>query len=127
MQGTARYRVLICLVALAGLVALNVARAGAASSDKLTIHFDPEGGAFFGEIKSEEASCLADRKITMYKTRKGPDKPGRTTVTDADGSWGITRDRVASGARYYVKTPKEAVSQSLTCSALTSKYLTTPG
>jgi hypothetical protein len=115
------------MVLAIGLILLLAAAAAAGTSDKLTIKFDPEGGFFSGAVKSNKAECLPDRKITMYKRRKGPDKPGRSTTTQPDGGWGIARDRVQTGATYYVRTPKLVVSSSLTCPALRSKDLTTPG
>lgn len=59
-----------------------------------------------GKVKSDSPDCIANRKIRLFKVKKGDDKVLGKTRTGSDGKWEILREP-KSGV-YYAKVNQYA-------------------
>ena len=48
--------------------------------------------AFHGLVKSDGAACIANRKVRLFKQRRGADKVLGKTRTGSDGKWQILKE-----------------------------------
>jgi hypothetical protein len=72
--------------------------------------------AFHGKVKSDGDMCVANRKVRMFKEKRGEDKLLGKDRTDADGYWEVLQEP-GSGV-YYDKVNQYAnVSTWLVCLA----------
>jgi len=78
--------------------------------------------AFHGKVKSDSPSCIAGRKVRMFRAKKGEDKVLGKTRTDAQGKWQVLHEP-KSGV-YYAKVNEFAQEESqLVCLPDKSKKL----
>jgi hypothetical protein len=106
MKITKTRRALTALVAALSVVgaATGVASANSPSShDKLTIHYSGDG--FYGKIKSNRASCLRNRTVTVHKANG---KELYTDTTETDGSWDTGNSGPVHGKFYATVNAKGA-------------------
>jgi hypothetical protein len=97
------------LTAVAALAACGVLMlAGVASAGDppypTNVTIKEENGDFHGKVKSPEGglSCIADRKVTVFKKRDGDDKKINSDTSGKDGSWNTGNTHVGPG-KYYAK------------------------
>src|SRR4051812_32241887 len=86
MIRSVRRRTGIAVLAIAACAALGVVgvqSASAAASVKVTIKYN--GNGFEGKVKSDKASCVAQRLVKVFK--KGEDHQLYKRLTGDDGSW----------------------------------------
>lgn len=78
--------------------------------------------AFHGKVKSGSDSCLDNRKVRLFKVKRGPDKVIGKTRTNSAGKWLIEKGP-RSGV-YYAKVNQYAnESQGLVCLSAKSKQV----
>ncbi len=100
----------------AGAVSAPAADQPFASKIRLTERFP----FAHGKVKSDSPDCIANRKIRLFKVKKGDDKVLGKTRTGSDGKWEILREP-KSGV-YYAKVNQYAnESTGLSCLPAKSK------
>ena len=78
--------------------------------------------AFHGKVKSTGSSCIANRKVRLFREKKGEDKVLGKTRTGTDGKWQILVEP-KSGA-FYAKVNQFAdEATGLVCNAAKSKIV----
>ena len=111
-----RLSAVIVAAALLGVAALAaVSTADAATRETTKVSIKSQQGGFSGSVKSERASCESDRKVVLYKRRKGKKRNRRkdkkigsdiAQPNGPDGQWSIQTDK--QGRFYaYAKRTKE--------------------
>jgi hypothetical protein len=116
----------VALVVCGGLVLAGVASAGVPFETDVTIK--EENGDFHGMVKSATASCIVDRKVTVFKKRDGDDKKINSDTSDKDGKWNTGNTHVGPG-KYYAKAKavaplKAPIHRGLECQKGKSKTIT---
>jgi hypothetical protein len=115
----------IVAVALLGVAAIGaVGTADAANRAKTKVTIQAQTGGFFGNVKSKRDSCESDRKVVLYKRRKGKKRNRRkdrkigsdiAQPNGPDGMWSINTDRQGRFYAYAKRTKqcKAAYSRSV--------------
>jgi hypothetical protein len=93
----------VAVAACAALVIAGVATAGTIGTTTVTIQ--EENGDFHGKVKSDQPNCRADRKVVLFKQRKGPDDKIASDTTESNGDWSTGNTHVNHG-KYYAKARK---------------------
>jgi hypothetical protein len=94
------------MLAFAGLSAAAIAAVPALATNtvkidsRVTISERPPN--FHGHVRSKRNACERDRKVKLYKQRKGPDKLLGKDETNHRGRWVVEVAPLKSGA-YYAK------------------------
>ena len=94
------------VLAFAALPAATVAAVPAVATNtvkidsRVTISDNPP--AFHGHVRSQRNACERDRKVKLYKQRRGPDRLLGKDQTNHRGRWVIAVEPLKSGA-YYAK------------------------
>jgi hypothetical protein len=102
----------LALVACGGLV-LAAGASALVSSYPTRVTIKEQNGDFHGKVKTDpggEIYCLADRKVTLFKKKRGPDQKINSDTTGKDGRWDTGNTHVGHG-KYYAKA--KAVPQSM--------------
>ena len=109
-------------VAIGGTVALGAVVPAAAGDMPFDskIRLKNAFPAFHGKVKSDSDMCVANRKVRMFKEKKGEDKLLGKDRTDVDGYWEVLQEP-GSGV-YYAKVNQYAnESTGLVCLPAKSK------
>lgn len=73
-----------------------------------------------GKVKSDSPSCIANRKVRLFKVKPGEDKVLGKTRTDSEGKWTILK--TPKSGVYYAKVNQYAdESTGLSCLPAKSK------
>jgi hypothetical protein len=117
MNSKARKTIAAAAAALS-LAFASVGIAEAATTQSVSIHYSGDG--FYGKIKSNRASCLANRKVSVFKHRRSGDTKLYTDTSDTNGHWDTGNSGQAKG-RFYA-----AVNASSRCGPITSSIIRVP-
>jgi len=112
----------LATLATASMIALGiVASADAAGHGGIPtkVKLSDKFPAFHGKVKSDSDACVSNRKIRLFKVKKGDDKVIGKTRTDSMGKWQIIKTE-KPGA-YYAKANKSSPSSGVTCKSAVSK------
>ncbi len=96
-------------IALVGVIAVlggTVAAAATQVESRITIRNTRP--LYHGQVRSAEASCLASRKVILFRRAAGPDQRiGVDNGTSQSGAWKVWvgPTNLHSGDRFYAKTP----------------------
>jgi hypothetical protein len=115
------------IISLASCVALampffgTAALGASAFNTKLTIQFSRAAGRFSGRVSSPNHACVVNRKVTVYRTKSGPDPAVGADMTSAAGRWRVKPGGRLVAGDYYAKTPSVRLGAGAgTCSAAKS-------
>lgn len=107
----------LLVVAAVAVAALSASpAAGASYATKVVVSLKTP--AFHGKLQSGRSSCATDRKVKLFRKKRGPDKLLGTDRSNAKGKWSIPIGKLTSGASYYAKAPAKG-----SCRAGKSKVL----
>jgi hypothetical protein len=106
------------LLALALLLALLPAGSAAAARYSTKVIVSLKTPAFHGKLKSRKSACAKNRRVKLFRKKRGRDRLLGTDKSNAKTKWSI-RIRLKSGASYYAKAPAKG-----NCKAAKSKVLT---
>jgi hypothetical protein len=117
----------LALVACGGLV-LAASTSALLASYPTDVTIKEQNGDFHGKVKSATASCIVDRKVTVFKKRDGDDKKINSDTSDKDGKWNTGNTHVGPG-KYYAKAKavaplKAPIHRGLECQKGKSKTIT---
>ena len=111
-----RSKASFALIAVVAVVGLAVpAAAGEAVATRVTIH-GPEGD-FYGRVKSDKASCIKNRKVKVFKIKKGGPEKIAADISNNEGRWSVGTTGYKNG-RFYARAPSTD-----TCKAGTSETI----
>ena len=93
--------------------------AAAGKSYESTIKISNKFPAFHGKVRSKADVCVSDRKVRLFKVRKGDDKVLGKTRTNMKGKWKIRKTE--KPGVYYAKVNKGgSAAIGVTCKAAKS-------
>lgn len=100
-----KFRIIVTALTAALCLAIGLSSiAGAAVPTKVTL---AKGGNVHGKVKSSNASCVANRKVTLFRVKGsvggGDDIKVYSTTSESDGRYDMGNPGVTPGKRYYVK------------------------
>lgn len=122
MKLTSRRAGLVAAIAVAAFAASAVAAPAADQPFESKIRLTERFPFAHGKVKSDSPDCIANRKIRLFKVKKGDDKVLGKTRTGSDGKWEILRDP-KSGV-YYAKVNQYAnPATGLSCLPAKSKQV----
>jgi hypothetical protein len=90
----------VAVAACAALVVVGTAIAGTVGTTTVTIQ--EQNGDFQGRVKSNQPDCRGDRKVVLFKQRKGPDDKIASDTSENNGDWSTGNTHVNHG-KYYAK------------------------
>jgi hypothetical protein len=99
-----------------GLAALAAAIPAAAQTVEYEskIRLKNAAPAFHGKVKSDSSMCVSNRKVRLFKAKRGEDdKLLGKTRTDAEGRWEILK--TPKSGVYYAKVNQLVVEGSYSC------------
>lgn len=122
MKLTSRRAGLVAAIAVAAFAAGTVSAPAADQPFESKIRLTERFPFAHGKVKSDSPDCIANRKIRLFKVKKGDDKVLGKTRTGSDGKWEILRDP-KSGV-YYAKVNQYAnPATGLSCLPAKSKQV----
>lgn len=91
------------LLGLGGVLAIGAVAPATAQDQPFEskIRLKNSAPAFHGKVKSESSLCISNRKVRLFKAKKGEDKVLGKGRTDFEGKWQILKEP-KSGV-YYAK------------------------
>jgi len=93
----------VAVAACAALVVVGTAIAGTVGTTTVTIQ--EQNGDFQGRVKSNQPDCRGDRKVVLFRQRKGPDDKIASDTSENNGDWSTGNTHVNHG-KYYAKARK---------------------
>ncbi len=122
MKLTSRRATVATVTAVAAFAAGTVSAPAADQPFESKIRLTERFPFAHGKVKSDSPDCIANRKIRLFKVKKGDDKVLGKTRTGSDGKWEILRDP-KSGV-YYAKVNQYAnPATGLSCLPAKSKQV----
>lgn len=115
-----RLAAVAALVLAAGLAAIAPAAVAQDMPYESKIRLTDRFPFAHGKVKSDSPSCIANRKVRLFKVKSGGDKVLGKTRTDAAGKWTI--EKTTKSGVYYAKVNQFAdESTGLVCLPAKSK------
>ena len=111
----------IAAIAAVAITCAAVVASPASAATGSTTHLTLEvkgANAFSGKVTSTSDSCVAGRKVILFRKRSGHDKNLGSDKTSSSGAWKVKRT-VKSG-NYYAKVTKVTVGNVICASAKTN-------
>ena len=110
MGSITRVAAVLLLPALVLAAVATIAAAGEVATFDTKLTISSNAPAFHGKVKSDSDLCVADRKIKLYRKRRGsaPRKLLGEDRSNGNGFWAITEpdDFTLKSGIYFAKTRK---------------------
>ena len=87
----------------------------------VTLKYSKRSERFAGKLTSDAGACAADRQVTVFKRKPGPDKEQGTVTTKPSGGFKLKKH--ASPGKYYVAGASHVVPDVVECAGATSETL----